>query len=388
MARTPARYAEEKLKALEARNQRRVLFETDRHDSIHVRRQASDGWRDLISFCCNDYLNLSGHPRVKAAAKAAVDRYGAGAGASRLVTGDHPLLGQLEAALAELKGTEDAVVFGSGYLANLGIIPVLAGPGDLILADELSHACLLAGGQLSGAKLIRFAHNDMSDLEARLAATRGDYRHCLIITDGVFSMDGDLAPLDALSKLALAHDAWLMSDDAHGVGVLGGGRGSGFDTHIPLQMGTLSKALGSYGGYLCADKAVCDLIKTRARSLVYSTALPPASAAAALEALVLIKETPELCAEPLEKAARFCTHLNLPRPESSIVPLILGDEQTALHASAALEDAGFLVTAIRPPTVAPGTARLRFTFTAGHEDADIDRLAEQVRRLSLPVAAE
>ncbi len=392
MAQTPTQFAEEKLSALAARAQRRELLETDRHDSVRVRRSAGGKQRELISFCCNDYLNLSAHPRVKAAAKAAVDRYGAGAGASRLVTGDHPLLGQLETALAELKGTEDAVVFGSGYLANIGIIPTFAGPGDLILADELSHACLNAGAQLSGAKLIRFAHNNMTELARLLEDERSAYRHCLITTDGVFSMDGDLAPLGALGTLALAHDAWLMADDAHGVGILGGGRGSSFAIEprptIPLQMGTLSKALGSYGGYLCADKSVCDLIKSRARSLVYSTGLPPASAAAALEALAIISDAPELCGKPLEKAARFCAGLDLPAPESPIVPLIMGAEEAALAASSTLEDAGFLVTAIRPPTVPQGTARLRFTFTAEHDDADIDRLVEHVRRLTLPVAAE
>jgi len=388
MAQTPADFASEKLKDLDARAQRRRLQETDRYDSIQVRRAG----REYISFCCNDYLNLSADARVKEAAKVAVDRFGAGAGASRLVTGDHPLLRELERALADFKGTEDAVVFGSGYLANVGIIPTFAGEGDLVLVDELAHACLNAGAQLSGAKVVRFAHNDMDALEEALRTVRPACRHGLIVTDGVFSMDGDLAPLPDLAALAGAHDSWLMTDDAHGFGVLGGGRGSRFvfmpPPPVPLQMGTLSKALGSYGGYLCADAPVCDLLRTRARSLVYSTGLPPASAAAALEALNIVRETPALSEKPVAKARAFCALVGLPEPQSPIVPLILGDERSALNASAALEEAGFLVTAIRPPTVPRGTARLRFTFTAEHEDTDIERLADEVRKLAFPAAAE
>jgi len=392
MSETPATYAAAKLAELELRNQRRTLRPTDRQDSIRVLRPTPAGAQQLISFCCNDYLNLTGDARLKAAAKAAVDRYGVGAGASRLITGDHPLLGELETALARLKGTEDAVVFGSGYLANLGIIPTLVGAGDLVMADELSHACLMAGGQLSGAKMITFAHNDMEDLTAHLSAQRACHGRCLIVTDGVFSMDGDLAPLVDLSAIATRFDAWLMTDDAHGIGTIGGGRGSTFahgaPVTVPLQMGTLSKAVGSYGGYLCADKVVCDLIKTRARTLVYSTGLPPASAAAALAALQIISVEPEFCALPVEKAKRFCRALNLPDPQSPIVPLLLGAEEAALAGSVTLEEAGFLVTAIRPPTVPTGTARLRFTFTANHSDKDIDRLAGCVRDLTLSAAAE
>jgi 8-amino-7-oxononanoate synthase len=388
MAETPTDYANRKLAALEARAQRRRLALTDRYDSVRVRR----GGRELISFCCNDYLNLSAAPCVKDAAKAAIDRFGAGAGASRLVTGDHPLFADLERALADLKGTEDAVVFGSGYLANVGIIPTFAGQGDLILVDELAHACLNAGAQLSGATLIRFRHNEGRDLERHLRDHRAAHDHCLIITDGVFSMDGDLAPLPDLAKLAKDYDAWLMTDDAHGVGVVGGGRGASFAfdprPEVPLQMGTLSKALGSYGGYLCADKAVCDLVRTRARTLVYSTGLPPASAAAALEALRIIREDPAFCDVPVQRARAFCEMLNLPAPESPIVPVILGDERAALAASADLEEAGLLVTAIRPPTVPAGTARLRITFTAQHEDADVTRLAEHIRKLMISAAAE
>ena len=372
-------FAAAKLAAMEARNLRRQLGVTARTSAIAVERNG----RRLISFCCNDYLNLTHHPRVVAAAKDAIDRYGAGAGASRLITGNHPLLAALEARIARLKSAEDAAVFGSGYLANLGAIPTLVGPDDLILIDALSHACLFAGAKLSGATTLHYRHNDVAHLSALLGAHRAAHARALILTEGVFSMDGDLAPLPELASVAAAHDAWLMTDDAHGVGVVGEGRGSSFafaaPVPVPLQMGTLSKAAGSYGGYLATSRPVLELMRNRARTFVYSTGLPPASAAAALAAIDIIETEPQLCARPVQNAALFCRELGLPAPASAIVPLILGDERRALAASRALEEDGFLVVAIRPPTVPEGTARLRFTFTAGHAETDIRRLAEAVR---------
>ncbi len=253
-------FAQDKLDDLQRRHLRRALAETVREDGIWLQR---DGKR-LLSFSCNDYLNLTQHPAIKQAAQAAIEQYGAGSGASRLVTGNHPLYAQLEVRLARIKQTQAAVVFGSGYLANAGIIPVLIGRDGLVLADELSHACLFAGAQLSRGTVITFRHNDVAHARELLSRHRADHDHALIVTDGVFSMDGDLAPLADLLALANEHDAWLMSDDAHGLGVVGGGRGSSFagNTHIPvpLQMGTLSKALGAYGGYLCASEPVIDLI--------------------------------------------------------------------------------------------------------------------------------
>jgi 8-amino-7-oxononanoate synthase len=373
-------FAGEKLAALEAKSLRRRLKPTRRHDGAVVER---DGKR-LISFSCNDYLGLSQHHLVRAAAAEAALNYGAGAAASRLVTGDHPLLNDLEKRLARLKGTEAACVFGSGYLANTGVIPTLVGPGDAVFVDAWAHACIWAGAQLSGAKIVKFAHNDVEDLQRLLKAERPQARRALVATDGVFSMDGDIAPLDRLSALCEQHDAWLLSDDAHGVGVLGEGRGSAAlfpNAHIPLQMGTLSKALGSYGGYLCGSQAVVDLLKTRARTLVYATGLPPASAAAALAALDLIETHPALTAKPLVKARLFTRRLGLPDAQSPIVPVIMGEADTALAASAALEAQGFLVVAIRPPTVPEGTARLRLAFNAEHADADVIRLADAIGAL-------
>ncbi|HEV2624791.1 MAG TPA: 8-amino-7-oxononanoate synthase [Xanthobacteraceae bacterium] len=374
-------FAVDKLAALEGAQLRRTPAVTAR-TGIWVER---DG-RRLLSFSCNDYLNLSQHPQVIAAAIEATKRYGVGAGASRLVTGNHPLYAELEMRLAGLKGTEAACVFGSGYLANTGIIPALVGPDDLIVMDELSHACIHAGAKLSGAKIQRYRHGDPSHAEEILAAHRGAKKRALIATDGVFSMDGDIAPLGALSQLAQRFDAWLLSDDAHGLGVIGGGRGSTFvngaahsPIAVPLQMGTLSKAIGGYGGYLCASRAVIDLMRTRARTFIYSTGLPPALVAAAIAALEVIERDPVYAAEPLRKARLFTRALNLPDAQSAIVPVIVGDAAAALAASDRLCDNGFLVVAIRPPTVLAGTARLRFAFTAQHDERDIARLAELVR---------
>lgn len=368
-------FAAQKLAALEQQNLRRWLAETERVGPVEVMREG----RRLISFSCNDYLNLSQHEDIKKAAIEATEKYGVGAGASRLVTGNHPLFGELEERLARLKGAEAACVFGSGYLANTGIIPALAGSDDMVCVDELSHACIHAGASLTRGALHLFRHNDTGHLREIMEAHRSGHPRALIVTDGVFSMDGDLAPLGELADIADEHDAWLMTDDAHGVGVVGGGRGSSFvnggQHRVPLQMGTLSKAIGGYGGYLCASKAVIDLIRTRCRTLIYSTALPPGVTAAAIAAIDLIEREPDYAALPLKKARAFTAALGLPEAESPIVPIVLGGAERTLQASRLLEDEGFLVIAIRPPTVPDGTARLRVTFSAAHEDEDIERLA-------------
>jgi 8-amino-7-oxononanoate synthase len=368
-------FAAAKLRDLEALNRRRSLSDSARTDAVWIER----GGRRLLSFSCNDYLNLSQHPAVREAAIAAIRDYGTGAGASRLVTGNHPLYRALEERLARIKGAEAACVFGSGYLANIGIIPALVGHEDLVLVDALAHACIWAGARMSGAEVMTFRHNDADHLAELLDGTRRGHRYALIVTEGVFSMDGDRAPLQPLSQIAEAYDAWLMTDDAHGLGVLGHGRGSSFAdgaaVAVPLQMGTLSKALGSYGGYLCAAAPVIELMKSRARPLIYSTGLPPASVAAAIAALDVIAREPGLTELPLTKARRFTTRAGLPEAQSPIVPVIIGEESAALEASRLLENEGFLVTAIRPPTVPDGTARLRLTFCAQHSDEAIERLA-------------
>lgn len=371
-------FSGEKLTALERAHLRRIPVVTAR-EGIHAER---DG-RRLVSFSCNDYLNLSQHPAIIKAAVEATKRYGVGAGASRLVTGNHPLHIELEKRLARLKAADAACVFGSGYLANTGIIPALVGPDDLILVDELSHACIHAGAKLSGAAVHRYRHCDVTHLQSLLAEHRAAHPRTLIATDGVFSMDGDLAPLHDLADIAQRFDAWLLADDAHGLGVVGGGRGSTFanggPVDVPLQMGTLSKAIGAYGGYLCASQPVIDLMRTRARTFIYSTGLPLPVTAAAIAAIDLIEGEAAYVAEPLRKARLFARALNLPEPRSAVVPLILGETDAALTAAQALEEDGFLVVAIRPPTVPKGTARLRFAFTAQHANSDVERLAASVR---------
>ena len=373
-------FAKQKLDALSSQGLKRDIQITERLPEGKVIREG----RELISFCCNDYLNLSHHPKVIQAAKEATDQYGTGAGASRLITGNHPLLAKLEKRLAQLKGTEDACVFGTGYMTNIGIIPTLIGAQDIVFLDELSHACLRAGSDMTGGKILYFRHNDMGHLQELITQNRHKHPNAMIITDGIFSMDGDLAPLDILSRIARENECWLMSDDAHGLGVVGGGMGSRhmFDPlpDIPLQMGTLSKAIGSFGGYICASKPVIGLIKTRARSLIYTTALPPANAAAALTALEIIETEPAYCRRPMKHAALFAELLGLPEPESSIVPIIIGDTDRTMTYAAALEDDGFLITGIRPPTVAEGTARLRFTFCANHKQRDIHALAASIKK--------
>ena len=370
-------FALEKLDALERASLRRRLNETARADGVRVRRNG----RELLSFCCNDYLNLTQHPALKEAAVAAIAQYGVGAGASRLVTGNHPLYAELEAKLARLKRTEAACVFGSGYLANTGVIPALAGSDDLVLIDALAHASLWTGARLSRATVISFRHNDVPHAHALLAEHRARHPRALIVTEGVFSMDGDRARLDELAKIARAADAWLMVDDAHAIGVINEGRGSVLREACVnlLQIGTLSKAIGAYGGFLCASQAVIDLIVNRARPLIYATGLPPATVAAAHAALELIAREPGYVALPLAKAKAFTRRAGLPEAESAIVPVVVGTATAALAASTLLENEGFLVVAIRPPTVPEGTARLRITFTASHADTDVARLADLVR---------
>jgi 8-amino-7-oxononanoate synthase len=385
------RFAAEKLRALAARSLKRELTTTARDraavgeeapgaSGAHVLRAG----RRMVSFSCNDYLNLSTHPDIVAAAVDATRRYGVGAGGSRAVTGNHPLYAILEAKLAARKGSEAAVVFGSGYLANSGLIPALLTAEDLLLVDELAHACIWAGAKLSGARVVTFPHNDLQALERELRAERAGHRHAMIVTETVFSMDGDCAPLAAIADLADAHDAWGCSDDAHGFGVVPTVEAA---HRFPLQMGTLSKAVGTYGGYVCASADVVALLRNRARTFVYSTGLPPATIAAAIAALEFMDAHPEYCARPLANARRFTRALGLPPATSPIVPVIVGEAAAAVALSERLAESGFLVTAIRPPTVPRGTARLRVTFSAAHTEAEVDALAARLHELKATTAS-
>lgn len=357
---------QQKLQVLEAKSQKRIL-----RDTVPEGVQVMRGGKRLISFSGNDYLGLSQHPEVVAAARAALEKYGAGAGASRLVTGNNPLYGALEKTLAEVKNTESACVFGSGYLANIGVIPALVGAGDLILADKLVHACMIDGARLSGATVLRFAHNNLEHCRMLLSANRSEHHHCLILTETVFSMDGDRAPLTELAAFAKEFDAWLMTDDAHG---FSSSKGEGI-----IKMGTLSKAVGSYGGYVCGSKILIEYLHTAARSFIYSTGLPPAAVAASIAALGVMKKQPALLEKPLANAKYFAQLLGIADAQSAIVPVIVKETEKALAASALLEEKGFLVAAIRPPTVPENAARLRFTFSALHEQKDIEAVAAIIK---------
>ena len=363
-------FARQKLSTLEQAHLRRTLVPTGRFGDLWVERNG----RRLLSFSCNDYLGLSQHPALKAAAIAAIERHGVGAGASRLVTGDHPLYPELEQRLARLKGTQASCVFGSGYLANTGIVPALVGRGDLVLVDELAHSSLWTGARLSRAEVLSFRHNDAGHVADLVQQHRTSHERALIVTEGVFSMDGDRAPLSELATLADGADAWLMVDDAHDLD---------FDAaalaNVPLRIGTLSKALGAYGGYICASQPVIDLIRNRARTLIYSTGLPPATIAAAIAAVDLVERDRSRLALPVTKAQAFTRAAGLPQAQSAIVPVVIGKSEAALAASQLLEAEGYLAVAIRPPTVPDGTARLRLSFSAAHPDAEIARLADIVR---------
>jgi len=346
--------------------------------------------RELVNFGSNNYLGLADDPRVIAAALAAAEREGWGAGASPLVTGWSESHHRLAAALAAFEHAEAVALFPSGFAANLGTIPTLVGPGDAVYQDRLNHACLIDGAKLSGARLRIYPHVDMNRLESILTRDRGRFRRALIATDGVFSMDGDLAPLADLADLADRFGAMLLVDEAHGTGVFGpNGRGaaaeSGVAQRITIRMGTLSKALGSAGGFVAGSRRLIDWLINHARPLVYSTGLPPAAAAAAQRALELSIE------EPWRRAHLFhlgrllhegLRHLGYATGNGvgPIVPIYIGPAQESLDLSQELEKQGFLAPAIRPPTVPAGTARLRLGLCASHTEEDITQFLEFMSR--------
>jgi len=353
-----------------------------------------EGEQRLV-FCSNDYLGLSHHPRVIEAFRAAATRHGVGSGASHLVTGHGTEHHALEEELAAFTGRERALLFSTGYMANLGVVAALVGRGDLVLEDRLNHASLLDAALLSGARFTRCAHRDAAAMEQRLTEL-GESR-AIIVTDGVFSMDGDLAPVDALASVSARHRAWLMVDDAHGLGVLGAtGRGTlehfGLEPgSVPILMGTLGKALGTFGAFVAGSGDLVEYLVQKARTYIYTTALPPAVAAATREALRLVDEESWRRERVLSHVKRFraaARASGIPLVESStpIQPIVLGSAARALAASDALWQRGIWVAAIRPPTVPEGSARLRVTFSAAHRDGDVDRLVETLTTIlkSLP----
>ena len=355
--------------------------------------------RRLINFSSNDYLGLANDPRLREAAISAIEEFGVGAGASRLITGTQSPHLRLERALAKWKGTEAALCFSSGYAAALGTIPALITKNDVVLLDKLCHASLIDGAKLSGAVLRVFPHNDMGKLESRLEWAQREHasKRILIVTESVFSMDGDRAPLRDLVELKNRFGALLMLDEAHAVGVIGtNGRGlaalENLNDDVDVQMGTLSKALGTSGGYVCGSRTCIEWLINRARSFIYSTAPPPGIAAAALAAVDFLS-SPEgeerrlLLWEKIKLMQELLPRTGLNKEQSAassaIFPWIVGDEQAALDLSSALQTEGFLVSAIRYPSVAKGAARLRITVTSAHQEDHVRSLCEAIKGNSL-----
>ena len=343
-----------------------------------------------LSFCSNDYLGLANHPQLVAAMQQGAAQYGAGAGAAHLVSGHMQAHHQLEVALAAFVGKPAALLFSTGYMANLGAVQALAGKDDTVFADKLNHASLNDAMLLSRAASKRYRHGDMKQLDLMLAQTRKGRK--LIVTDAVFSMDGDLAPLPELLKLCERHEAWLLVDDAHGFGVLGQqGRGSlahfGIASPRIIYMATLGKAAGVFGAFVAAEQVVIDTLINNARSYIYTTATPPALASAVPESLRLIEQGEGLRAHLQERITQLRDGLRglpwtLMASDTAIQPLLVGDNRAALDLSAALRERGIWVAAIRPPTVPQGTARLRITLSAAHSEADVARLTEALHELA------
>ncbi len=376
-----------------------AILEARRAADLYRRRLVLDGpqgvevrseGRPYLSFCSNDYLGLANHPEVVAAFHRGLDEYGAGSGAAHLISGHSRAHHALEEELAEFVGRPRALLFSTGYMANLGVVSALVGHGDRVFEDQTNHASLLDGARLSGARLVRYCHGDCAALEQRLAdAPTGEY---LVATDGVFSMDGDLAPLPGLAALATAHEAWLLVDDAHGLGVIGpGGRGTaahyGLDpAQVPILMGTLGKAFGTFGAFVAGSEALVETLIQEARTYIYTTAPPPAAAAATRAALRLVREQDWRREQLQALVGRFrdgTAQLGLELADSPtpIQPLLVGEAAAALRLSEALRARGILIGAIRPPTVPPGSARLRITFSAAHSAAQVDRLLDGLEQL-------
>ena len=368
---------EQELAQLKRQNLMRRLRVTYDPDGSSV---MLDGQRILL-LCSNDYLGLANHPALRKAACAAMEQYGFGSGASRLVSGTGALHCRLEKRLAEFKRTEAALLFNTGYAANTGIIPAVATTDDVILSDSLNHASIIDGCRLSKAQVYVYRHRDVNHVEDILKKTTHARRR-LIVTDGVFSMDGDIAPLPELVSLAERYDAMLMVDDAHAAGVLGaGGKGTaehfGLTGRVAIQMGTLGKAFGSFGAYVAGDKHLIEFLLNSARSFIFSTALPPAICGATLAALDIVEQEPERRNKLWLNRDRFVQGLKSlgidpSETETPIIPIMIGSSEKAMQASLLLLESGVFASAIRPPTVAEGTARIRTTVTAAHSFADID----------------
>ncbi|MDI6735362.1 MAG: 8-amino-7-oxononanoate synthase [bacterium] len=378
-------FLREELDRLEKQGLSRKLRMIDSCDgpTIKIFCQSCQTHQTKILLCSNDYLGLTQHPKVKEKAKEAIERFGCGSGASRLISGTFLLHSELEKKLAEFKKTEAALVFASGYAANLGVISSLAGRGDVIIIDKLNHASIIDGCRLSEADLRVYPHKNMVSLEKILKQTQNK-RLRLIITDGVFSMDGDLAPLPEIVNLAKKYKALVMVDDAHGSGVLGKeGRGTveyfDLEGQIDIQMGTLSKALGSLGGFIAGSNILIEYLINKARSFIYSTALSPAQVATALASLEIIQTEPQLRLRLLQNVRYLKQGLensgfDTMGSQTQIIPVFIGETNKTMQASKFLYEHGIFAPAIRPPTVPQGKSRLRLSLMATHTTAHLDRV--------------
>jgi len=375
---------EQELRELEAQHLRRRLLTVE---GVLPGGKVRVDSRELLNLSSNDYLGLAQDGRLIRAAQEAAGLWGAGATASRLISGTFTLHAQVEAETAAFKGTARALVFNTGYMANLGVIAALTGKGDVVLSDRLNHASIVDGIRLSGAKLVRFRHRDLNHLEDLLKQSAGARRR-LIVTDTVFSVDGDAAPLAEMAALKERHGAWLMVDEAHATGVLGPwGAGLaaalGVTEAVDVHMGTFSKALGCLGAYVAGSSTLIDYLINRARSFIYATALPPPVLGAISAALQITTGSPDLRQRLSREAKRFRGRLaqaglDTLESDTQIVPVLVGDNALALDYAARLRDQGLLAVAIRPPTVPPGGARLRFSLSAAHSSADLKAAAETI----------
>jgi 8-amino-7-oxononanoate synthase len=331
--------------------------------------------QSLICFASNDYLDLSSNELVKKSAIQAIKKFGVGARSSRYITGNNHLYHQLERQLSKWKNCDDCIIFSSGYIVAIGVIPALMGKGDLIIADKLIHSCLLDGAKLSQAKLLRFKHNDIEHCQKILKENRKKFKNCLIISETIFSMDGDVGKIVELKNLANEFSTLLLSDDAHGLGIKLFNEEISSANH--LQMGTFSKALGALGGYVCGDKIIIDYLRNFAKSQIYTTALPPAILASVITSLKILSQT-KLGKKALENASYFCQLMNLKQPQSAIVIIYIENNQKLLAIVKNAEQQGFLISAIRKPTVS--SARLRITFNSSHRKQDIRKLVDILKK--------
>lgn len=370
------------LEAKEKEQNKRSIKVYEPIDAVRVKRNN----REFLMMASNNYLGLTHDLRVQQAAKYAVEEYGTGSGGARLTSGTFPLFNELELGIADFKQTEQALVFNTGYMANVGTITALMNKNSIIISDELNHASIIDGCRLSGARIERYNHKDIEHAEHILKNYKSS--HKMIITDGVFSMDGDIAPLDKLYELGKEYNALLMVDDAHSTGVLGNGRGTAHHfglTDVDVQLGTLSKALGSVGGYVAGRKELIEYLVNYSRSFIFSTALSPADIGAALEALTIVKNEPLVVEQLNENTAYMANKLQSMGiecdDETPIFPIIVGDNERALSLAYELELRGIIITAIRPPTVPVGESRLRMTVTAAHSQEQLDYVANTLRDL-------